>query len=360
MKALEKDRTRRYETANGLARDIRAVPRRRGRRSPAAEPRATGSKKFVRRNPLQLALAGTVVLLLLGSGAFAWWQDRQTTERRAEARNREQQANQGVDAALKLVPDLRKQYKFEAARKTLEQAAVLAKGAAPDRLAEVEQALKDLAFVERLDDIRYRKWIWITATDGKGHFNEEIASPAYRQAFAECDLNLMTLDPAAAVRRIAASAVKSELVAGVDDWALHEWEPGLRDRLLDVARRADPGPWTDRLRDPAVRSNRDAMKKLVTDADSTSTSVATLVVLAELMNRQGLDPAPRLTAARAKYPADFELAFILGQEYFSSMDRQGIGPFEAARALRPENYAVWVNLGDLQGATATSTRPSPA
>ena len=218
MKALEKDRNRRYDTANGFARDIQRYL---ADEVVEARPpsRAYRLKKFVRRNPLQLALAGTVVLLLLGGGAFAWWQDRQTTERRAEARNREQQANQGVDAALKLVPDLRKQYKFEAARKTLEQAAVLAKGAAPDRLAEVEQALEDLEFVERLDDIRYRKWLWIAEGDGKGHFNEKIASPAYRQAFAERDLNLTTLDPAVSARRIAASAVKAELVAAVDDWA---------------------------------------------------------------------------------------------------------------------------------------------
>ena len=39
MKALEKDRTRRYETANGLARDIQRLPGRRGRRGPAAESR---------------------------------------------------------------------------------------------------------------------------------------------------------------------------------------------------------------------------------------------------------------------------------------------------------------------------------
>ncbi len=347
MKALEKDRNRRYDTANGFARDIQRYL---ADEVVEARPpsRAYRLKKFVRRNPLQLALAGTVVLLLLGGGAFAWWQDRQTTERRAEARNREQQANQGVDAALKLVPDLRKQYKFEAAKKTLEQAAVLAKGAAPDRLAEVEQALEDLKFVERLDDVRYRKWLWITEVDGKGHFNEKIASPAYRQAFAERDLNLTTLDPAVSAGRISASAVKTELVAAVDDWAQHEPEPGLRDRLLEVARRADPGSWTDRLRDPAVRSDRDAIKKLATDADSTSTSVATLGALAALMKRHGLDPAPRLTAARAKYPADFELAFILGLEHIWSEEGLGIAPFDAARALRPDNHAVWVNLATAQ------------
>jgi predicted ribosomally synthesized peptide with SipW-like signal peptide len=353
MKALEKDRTRRYDTANGLARDIQRYL---ADEVVEARPPSAGYrlKKFVRRNPLQLALAGAVVLLLLGGATFAWWQDRQTTQRRAEARNREQQANQGVDAALKLVPDLRKQYKFEAAKKTLEQAAVLAKGAAPGRLAEVQQALQDVAFVEQLDDIRYRKWLWIAEPGGKGNFNAKIAAPAYRQAFAERALDLTTLDPAVSARRIAASAVKAELVAAVDDWALHEPKLGLRDRLLDVARRADPGPWTDRLRDSATRSDRDAVKKLATDADLTSTSSAALAVLAELMKRQGLDPVPRLTAARTRYPADFELAFLLGHEHFVSRDGQGIGPFEAARALRPENYAVWVNLGDELGRNGQS------
>ena len=64
------------------------------------------------------------------------------------------------------------------------------------------------------------------------------------------------------------------------------------------------------------------------------------------MKRQGLDPVPQFTAARSKSPADFELAFILGMERFGSKDGQEIGPSDAARALRPKNHAVWVNLGD--------------
>ncbi len=308
MKALEKDRNRRYDTANGLARDIQRYL---AEEVVEARPpsRAYRLKKFVRRNPLQLALAGTIVLLLLGGGAFAWWQDRQTTERSAETRNREQQANQGVDAALKLFPDLRKQFKFEAAKKTLEQAAVLAKGAAPGRLAEVAQAIQDLEFVERLDAIRYRKWLWITEVGGKGHFNEKIAPPAYRQAFAERDLNLTTLDPDSAARRIAASAVKAELVAAVDDWALCEPERGLRDRLLDVARRADSGSWTDRLRDPALWSDRNAVKKLETDADLTRTSSASLGVLAALDEAPGIGSDTAADRSSRQIPGRFRTGF---------------------------------------------------
>jgi tetratricopeptide (TPR) repeat protein len=298
-----------------------------------------------KRRRVQLALAGAVVLMLVGGGAFAWWQDRQATERKAEARNKELLADQGVDAALKLVPGLRKEYKFKAAEAALAQAADLARGGAPHRLAEVEQARRDLAFVVRLDDIRYRKWIWIMQPGGKGAFNLKVAAPAYRRTFTERGLDLTRLDPAEAAKRIAVSGVKAELVAAVDDWALFEPAPAIRDRLLNVARRADPGPWTDRLRDRAVHSDRGALAKLARDADAARASPAALSVLAERMGRLGLDPAPRLIVARTVYPDDFGLAFTLALWHTSRGDERAIGSYEAARALRPENLAVWVNLG---------------
>jgi predicted ribosomally synthesized peptide with SipW-like signal peptide len=299
-----------------------------------------------RRRKFQFALAAAIVLLLLGGGTFGWYSDREANERRAEARIKEQQANQGVDAALSLVPDLRKQYKFEAAKKILEQAAVLAKGAAPDRLAEVEQASRDLALVRRLDDIRYRKLLPTYQEGGTFTSNARIAPPEYREAFGEHDLDLAKLDPAEAAKRIAASPVKAELIAAVDDWALFEPEPDLWERLLAIARRADPGSWTDRLRDPAVRSNREALRKLAADANPASTSAATLSVLATIMEVRGLDAAPLLAAAHADHPADFELAFRLGLWHtIHGNPNQEIAPFEAARALRPDNQVVWVCMG---------------
>jgi non-specific serine/threonine protein kinase/serine/threonine-protein kinase len=68
MKALEKDRTRRYQTANALASDVR--------RHLNSEPVAAGppsavyrAKKFVRRHRFGVAVAATLVLLLLAFGA---------------------------------------------------------------------------------------------------------------------------------------------------------------------------------------------------------------------------------------------------------------------------------------------------
>jgi uncharacterized protein HemX len=66
MKALEKDRTRRYETANGLARDIQRYL---ADEVVEARPLSTGYrlKKFVRRHKGQV-IAGCLVLLALVAG----------------------------------------------------------------------------------------------------------------------------------------------------------------------------------------------------------------------------------------------------------------------------------------------------
>src|SRR5204862_7037124 len=72
MKCLEKDRSRRYDTANGLAADIK--------RHLSDEPVTAGApsagyklRKFVKRNRAQVFAGGAVMdALLAGVIAFAW------------------------------------------------------------------------------------------------------------------------------------------------------------------------------------------------------------------------------------------------------------------------------------------------
>ena len=72
MKALEKDRARRYETANGLAADVRRYLA--GEAVVAAPPSASYRlRKFVRRNKGTVTTVGAVgVALLVGVVGFAW------------------------------------------------------------------------------------------------------------------------------------------------------------------------------------------------------------------------------------------------------------------------------------------------
>jgi serine/threonine protein kinase len=90
MKALEKDRTRRYETANGLALDIQ--------RYLADEPVLAGPpsagyqlRKFIKRNRPQVIAAGLVLLALLGGvTGTTWGMLRAEAARKAEAEQREE------------------------------------------------------------------------------------------------------------------------------------------------------------------------------------------------------------------------------------------------------------------------------
>lgn len=84
MKALEKDRTRRYETANGLARDIQRYLS--DEPVEACPPSTTYRlRKFAKKNRAALSTAITIALLLVaGVGVSAWQAVRATRAEQAE------------------------------------------------------------------------------------------------------------------------------------------------------------------------------------------------------------------------------------------------------------------------------------
>ncbi len=94
MKALEKDRTRRYDTANGLARDIQRYL---ADEVVEARPPSRGYrlKKFVKRNKMQV-IAGSLVLfaLLVGIVGTSWGLLAARDEAAAKERARVEEARQ--------------------------------------------------------------------------------------------------------------------------------------------------------------------------------------------------------------------------------------------------------------------------
>jgi serine/threonine protein kinase len=99
MKALEKDRSRRYETANGLARDIQ--------RYLAEEPVEAGPpsatyrvRKLAWKHRHGLATAAALVLLLLAGMAVSVWQAVRATKAEGRALGAENEARQAEQAAV--------------------------------------------------------------------------------------------------------------------------------------------------------------------------------------------------------------------------------------------------------------------
>jgi serine/threonine protein kinase/tetratricopeptide (TPR) repeat protein len=101
MKALEKDRQRRYETANGLAMDIRRYLA--GEAVVAAPPStAYRFKKFIRRNRVMVTAGGAVAAaLLIGLIAFGWQAKvaRDQRDRAVQAQSAEAEQRKQADAA---------------------------------------------------------------------------------------------------------------------------------------------------------------------------------------------------------------------------------------------------------------------
>ena len=355
----------------------------------AERERAAAGAKAVeqrKRRRVQLALAAAVALLVFAGGAFGWWQDRQAGEGRrqqsafdaeqarlTEERGRERaeadaraaradgerrvervraeaaegRARASVDAGVALAAVLRTAYRFEEADAALRQAAVLIPAGGPSDLRDrLRRAADDLALVRDLDAIRTGRSAWIADDGGKGHFDEAGAPAAYATAFQARGLDVND-GPAVVAARVRASAVAADLVAALDDWAVFEPDEAVRVRVLAVARAADPGPWLDRFRDPAVRTDPARCARLAAEADPAALEPGTVTALAELMVRRGQDPGRLLAASQFTHPGDFLVTFALGQLYFHfKRDRAAaVAHYLAARAIRPAHFAVVTNLG---------------
>jgi tetratricopeptide (TPR) repeat protein len=335
-----------------------------------------------RSQGLLFALAAIVVLLLCGGAAF-WWQARQAATLRAEreaavtemeaaraeadarraaeaeaqraATEQLRQVRQvqerlaregraGVERTLDMVKELRQGFRFKEAAALLESIEPLL-NANDDLKPKVQRAKEDLAVLAQLDAIRMRKYVWVTVPGGRGRFDTASAAPAYRAAFRAYGLDLIDGDPEDLAGRIKASAVRAELIAALDDLAALPLDEPTRDRVLSVLRRADPGPWLDRFRDPAVRGDKLKLAELARAADPAALSPASAVALAELMQRLGLDPSPLLLASQRQHPGDFGLNFALGQRFVGSSPDQAVAHYRAAVAVQPGNAAAWNNLG---------------
>lgn len=331
----------------------------------AEQARAAERRK---RRRWQAAAAGVAGLLVLAATGAGWWVDRKATERRVERERaeaerraeqdreaaqrhfREARAREGVAALLNLSAGLRRQYRFPEARDALVQAGqVLSDGTADDLKPVVARAAEELEFARELDRIRFRKAMWAPAEGILGRKLKPAAcAPEYRAAFLARGFDLTTGELAKLAARVREAGIRAELLDALDDWALYEPDAVVRDRLLAVARLADPGPWTDRFRDPAVRKDPAALTQLVKEVDQATISPAIIVCLGSLMRDRGLDWRPLLARAQVAHPDNFDLALALGLAAADGGNYpQALGQFRAARAIRPDNAYALVTTGVL-------------
>ena len=355
-RARAEERARRAEADRAASEARSATEAREAAARTAAEARA-------RRARAGLCVA--IVLMGAVATAAAWWHDR--TERQHQqdadhaaaeqarvelerdlARERDAAATRSTRADaeqnLALAVDLRDRFRFADAAHAVELAAKLAARAGSDDLTRrVAAAKADLGTVRALDAARTKQLMWQPQKGGLGSYAH--AAGDFRAAFAAAGLDLAAGDTTELADAVRHSPIRTQLVAALDDWVATEANEALVTRVLTVARLADPGPWTDRLRDPAVRGNRAALAALAGEAEPAKLSPAALVLLVRTLLAAKMDPMPVLLRAHAAHPADYRIAFHLGDVCVQRDPARAVGFYRAARALRPDNFAANINLG---------------
>jgi len=342
MKCLDKDRNRRYETANALAMDVE--------RYLADEPvlacppsLSYRLRKFAGRHRGPLRTAAIILLVLLASaGAVGWVQwDRSRQQARQQA-----ELEEGLEAALQKVRELRQQSRWAEARAVLEQTRDRLT-AGPEELRErVQLALADWALVDRLRDIRLKRSKVV-----EGEVDSRTAEQEYAATLRNAGLGIEGDAPKTVAARLGGTTVADQLVAAIDDWAaITEKEPR-RAWLLDVARRADPNAWRDRFRNPRVWQSRERLaelaKELLDDGKLLAgQSPELLNALAVALARREADRLPLLAAAQQRYPDDFWLSFSLGRALYEAKRlHEAVPIFRAAIAIYPSAAMAHNSLG---------------
>jgi tetratricopeptide (TPR) repeat protein len=359
MKCLEKDRNRRYETANGLARDIERHLH--GEPVQACPPSAWYRfRKFTRRNRPALAFAAlTLLFLVLLGGGLGWV----AGDRAARQQVQETEAGDALNQAARCLEEGKWP---EAAAWAQRAEGVLAGGAEqPAGRQRLQTIRADLDMVARLQEIRIRQ-----SQVQDEQFDNLAAGPEFAQAFRGYGIDVEALDVEQAAAAIRARPVRLELVLALDDWAFvrQKRQPGASRwrHLLAVARAADRDPFRNQLRQALEQQpiDRPALERLAASDEVGKLPAPTLVHLEWCLRNAGaVDAAVRVLGQTVgRYPSEFwvneDLAYCLSRTRPPRW-QEALRFYMAARALRPQSPGVRLNLGvalaatgDLEGAIA--------
>jgi serine/threonine-protein kinase len=327
------------EVAAATARYLEGVQERLRR---AEQERAAAQVKAVeerKRRRVQLALAAVVVAALAIAGGAWLWLGQQRATARTELVVALDQSRQLMTAGK--VPEA-----LAAARRA--EGLLAAAGSDAGLRQEVAERLSEVEFVGVLERIRTPD-----STAQERILSRARADARYAQAFRDLDIDVDTLDADEAARRIdARPALKSYLVAALDDWLgprrqARPEDAGSFRRLLDVATLVDPDPWRERMRDAAGRGDLAALAALADDVDVRTQRPSALIALAVQLGEGGRrKPAVGLLRkAQWQHPEDFWLAFYQGFMQGDSDDpgvlEETVRCYSMAVALRPHYVEAW-------------------
>src|SRR5262249_45981408 len=156
----------------------------------------------------------------------------------------------------------------------------------------VEARVFDLELLARLEEARLEG----TAVKD-GHFDEGLADRRYGEIFREFHLDVDAGSAEEVGRRMGDSTVALEVASLLDGWAMLRRELTARDearwqRLLGVARAADPDAWRGHLREALAEKDGDALVSLASADEAAHLLPWTSLALAQALRRaRAVQPA---------------------------------------------------------------------
>jgi serine/threonine protein kinase len=296
MKALEKDRRRRYETANDLAAD---VTRHLNNQPVEACPpsRLYHLQKFLRRHRSRFAAVGLIGVLGLSLAIAVGWQAVERAARRAETASAVTRAIDAAERAMRLA-------KWPDASAAVSQAeALLDPGGSAALRRRCRTLREDLAMVSRLDEIRQEM-----SAVKDDRFDIGLANRLYGEAFRDYGIDVESLSPDVVASKTPAGPVREELIAALDNWmqirrGMHKKDDSDWKRLLAAARAADTDSWRNRVREAWLKGDQKALGDLASSAPFDRLHSCDVLLLEENLDHDRAVAV--LREAQRRRPGDF-------------------------------------------------------
>ncbi len=346
MKAMEKDRTRRYETADAVAEDVRHYLADEPVHA-CSPPAGYRLRKFARRNRVTLGMASVIVACVLLVVAIAaaniGWIARDRATRQSLVKER---VTLALEEARERQRDGRWREALDAAKRA--EALVLTGGSDEPTHRHVREVLGDMEMLAELEGARVR------STENSVGYDLVQEDSGYARAFQEYGIDIDALDCDTAARLIRSRAIRYELTVFLDSWSGVRRHMGNRNgkdwkELLEIARAADPDPWRDRVRKAILGDGGAALVELAASSPISSLTAETVDRLSAALIREDAieEAAVFLKRGQRLHPQDFWINQNLADCYSGMGPRyldEAIRYYSVAAALHPKTATTLHSL----------------
>jgi tetratricopeptide (TPR) repeat protein len=316
-----------------------------------AEVEAREQKK---RRRVQLALGAAVLGLWAAGGAFAWYLDRQASQRKAEAlqrqvederiasekREREGRNRDAFVASLERCEKALRDDDADTAAPALAEAQRrLSEGGTEEFAARVERCRMDLVMLKELDRIDDFRW---TPVAGELPEGSKIAARC-EQVFAGFGVVPGTTAPAEAARLVGDSLIRDRLLGASDLWLLTGGPP----KLADILTMADPDAYRDAMRSAIRAGNAWLIQILAAHAAAIEQPARFAVALGYIADIPVERRRAVLRKAVAGQPGDLSILLALAHMTPISQAKstaERVRWLQAAVAAHPRNVVARTNL----------------